>query len=634
MPGLILAVENTGDGPAAATDTSAIGDKRTITLNGDFLAVVTVQGSSDGTTFVDICAFPAAGSLEIVGSFAFMRTRTSGFASMPTPVVCTVAGDSGTVVAAQLALPVGGGDGTGAIAAVGAMGGGVRTIICTGANPGCAVFVEASTTNNNATWQQVACFYGPGFVNVEFECIRMRTSIAGMPSGLSFTGAVSVCATTTGATPVSAAGAFVPQGGPFFVGAPTVRSGQAIFVNPADPAAVDDGDAATPKITITGAIACIDAPTSELEQQQVWTIFVAGGCYDEDVVLPSFGVWMQIVALGKVTIGDGTLTGGGSTTPRSVTWLPDDAASHTFRTVVFSSLDAGGIVGASSTDGSLGVGTAYGWRVSGDVVVDNAASPSTDNVVLDLTNALVEGDVDTSGFTPFPLRLSMVNVEILGNLDPSTSTVVSLIRGSIIRGTIGPTANLRRIERTEVLGAITIGAAQSAGEWFDSRPLPAFNLDPTSAPPTLDKFTASYLADFLWAPPLGPFPNEALELIGVWGAADIGAAAGTVYLPPGNGATTVTNAWGIGTTRNCFLAQIACTINLAVADGDNITVNVLADGSQVATTGPFPSTGGVHNFNLNPMVLITRTTRISVEVVKNANITNGAVNFTVALYSY
>ena len=116
---------------------------------------------------------------------------------------------------------------------------------------------------------------------------------------------------------------FVPMGGPQLAGAPAgFASARGIYVNPQASDAADDANLSTPFLTIQGAISAVPAPTSALEELQRNTIYIAPGSYDENLTVPP-ARRIALLGLGAVTLGDGALTNGGSTTPRSITWQLD-----------------------------------------------------------------------------------------------------------------------------------------------------------------------------------------------------------------------------------------------------------------------------------------------------------------------
>jgi hypothetical protein len=183
------------NGTNLAADTTLFGDKRVVTVNGDFEASITVQVSADNVSFVDALTFTAPGRQNIDVAAPYMRVRISGFVSASS-ILVFVAGDPTAVKTVELALPAGGTDGLGAVSSVLPLGGS-KTIIVTGAVPECAIIVEAAAIeagDPSTWWQQIACFYGPGYQVVEFEGTSMRVRLAGVPDGRSFAGTVAVCA--------------------------------------------------------------------------------------------------------------------------------------------------------------------------------------------------------------------------------------------------------------------------------------------------------------------------------------------------------------------------------------------------------------------------------------------------------
>lgn len=100
------------------------------------------------------------------------------------------------------------------------------------------------------------------------------------------------------------------------------------WVDPTNPNAADDGDTATPFVTIQGAINALQAdaqaasggfPYTSAVQKQPRTVWVAAGIYDEDVTCPAALCW-NLIAMGSVTLGNGAGNFLVSTNARNLTW--------------------------------------------------------------------------------------------------------------------------------------------------------------------------------------------------------------------------------------------------------------------------------------------------------------------------
>lgn len=165
------------DGVGAAQDTSALGGRRTITVQDAFRGTVIIEVSEDGgVTFAPIAAFTNAGQQVIDFAGNSMRVRRGGVPSVNPglPNVEVAAADAAGV---YLALPVSAGDGTGASTASATLPG-FKTITVGGTFTG-TVLIEIS--EDNVDWSAVAGFT-PGTVlqSLSFTAIFMRVRRLGV----------------------------------------------------------------------------------------------------------------------------------------------------------------------------------------------------------------------------------------------------------------------------------------------------------------------------------------------------------------------------------------------------------------------------------------------------------------------
>jgi hypothetical protein len=420
---------------------------------------------------------------------------------------------------------------------------------------------------------------------------------------------------------------FVPQAGPTIGGD---RTGIGIFVNPVAADAADDGNVNTPKLTIAGALACIPAPTATNEQNRTFNIFIAAGNYDESIVLPTFGLWVNLIALGHVTLGNGTQPGGGSTLPRNITWTPSNVSSFGASHVTLSSL-TGGYWRASDPAAN----GAPGWRISGNITM--GAGTAGTACYLNLASTFVEGNVDTSAF-PGSAVIEMRDVRVEGAMIFNANTFLAYCNSSFINVGIED-GDLGLIRDTVIIGNVDLSANPTdGGEWINCELFGSFIQNAGGVAPFMDKLTARSVATTAGALVLGPTPTEALHLIGQFGAANIGAGIGSVFLPPGGSAaaSTATDDWQLLVGNYIqYLAGINVRIALAAADGDDFAVEVLANGAVVASIPAVSSLGPNSSLvNLSPMVPLAANDAISVRIVKGLDIGSGAINITVALFGY
>jgi hypothetical protein len=172
-----------GDGVGAGSDTSAMGRKRTITVQNAFTGIVTIEFSNEaiGGPYAQAITFYAPGKKTIDIAAQFMRVRRAAAGGVA-PNVDVSSNDNGGQF---IDLPAPAGDGVGAAVNVSAFGT-FNTIAVLGTWEG-VVTIEIS--EDNASWAQCATLQNPGYVSAEFiaQFMRVRragTTVLGLPPGL------------------------------------------------------------------------------------------------------------------------------------------------------------------------------------------------------------------------------------------------------------------------------------------------------------------------------------------------------------------------------------------------------------------------------------------------------------------
>jgi hypothetical protein len=169
-----------GNGVAAAVSTLAMGQERTITVQGTFTGTVIIQFSNEGPAgeFADVVTFAGPGEKTINLAAGYMRVRRSGTTTPPgTPNVDVAANDNGMEVAD---LPAPAGNGTGASVDVSALGT-FNTVACLGTFTG-TVVIEISS--DGVDWAEAMIFNNPGYQTAEFTAQFMRVrrkNVSGTP---------------------------------------------------------------------------------------------------------------------------------------------------------------------------------------------------------------------------------------------------------------------------------------------------------------------------------------------------------------------------------------------------------------------------------------------------------------------
>jgi hypothetical protein len=477
---------------------------------------------------------------------------------------------------------------------------------------GVDVVVTASTiqlTNNSGGALVFTCF-------VE----RWHTLIRqlGLPAGLSTSPFVIYMGTAGGGGGGGSGTGFVPQAATDF---PTTTdpSGVGIFVNPTATGAADDGDPGTPKLTIQGALDCVLGDNDNT----VWNIFVAGGAYDEDLVMPDFGCQVNLIAFGRVTLGTGDQADGTSTVPRNVTWAGAEAGVPSNFT--FTSMS--GFTGLSSGDALNGAG----WRISGNV---NCTSDTAVLYAL-FANTRIEGNVIGASTVTGNVNWTMRNCYVEGTFNVDALDNVRYMQDCQFDGT-WDAFDVGAMVNCDISGAVTIGTNSNGGDWLNCR-LTAFSQTSggeTAVLARFDRNTAAYIANAA-AADVGFTPYSSATPVGTFGAQDIGAAIGTVSLPPGYFPTAPSTivASIILPSRPCFLVQVTGETTGTAPDTEAITVEVLINGV-VATSDVMTADGDTLVSVLNPCIHVPAAAEVAVRVIKPTNITDGNVQITITPYIY
>lgn len=492
-------------------------------------------------------------------------------------------------------------------------------------------------------------------------------------------------------TDLSAGGGFLPLGGPFLVGVtPAMRSGHGIYVNPAAPNAADDGSVTTPKLTITGAIAAIVAvgqPVDVATNNQRWTVFVAPGCYDEDVTIPVTVPWISFVAMGGVTLGDGNANAkGASTTPRTITWLISN--DYKFGTDVFGDPippsrlgfftmtpdGAATFPNAATVETNL---TSNGWRISGDVSVNaGGVLPYTGEFYIYAQGLFVDGNfrnIGAAGTAMVYLRDCIVG--LLTTFSTNSSQLVraeNCIFGANSPG--DPTGGvfnfglMRYGNNVQWVGNVTFVANMATGAFADQSGL--FNcgfgggINQTSVVITspgagtglslvVDENTLAAIAYL--GTTVFPSTNAPINVVNtpsnvVFGNTDLGAAAGSVFMSPGfeSAAAVATDikqlpVFGPDQSQAAALGTLMVIVgfsvrhNIAAGNGSSVTYEVLLNGASTTPAMTLAlATGAVGNGHSTfKPILNSGNKTISLKATKpGGGIASGVINATAVVRYY
>lgn len=472
-------------------------------------------------------------------------------------------------------------------------------------------------------------------------------------------------------------GGFVPMGSELVTSSiPTdppiniqSRMGNGLYVDPASPAAADDLDITTPFETWQGAVdaaanlGSVNLTTGLMRR----VIFVAPGCYDEDVTLPEgIPIW-EFVMMGGVTLGAGRAgADGSSTTPRNLTWeISDDNLQAVAPRLIISSMtpQATGIFDSrNDSDDYAGALAMQGLLISGDLVIqDGEGAPfsGTGYLLLDsvtctnLTETLTGGGIEST--------LEAVRVSSRTNAPRLT---IRDGHASSFGGTdftpannkFGPVAGIYRMEEcafAQDFEAGFVGTGDSANFLAqDGLHNCAFGADGSTGitvtvpnPSGVAKFNIDVpsLISLMRANPVYDFTTNREFLVNgtvseiTWGNTDIGSGAGNVFLTPGFGAAAgaaddkrVRVNKGGGGMRMLILGLFVRQ-NLAVGDGDPVDYEVLFQGASAPTPVLVSVNSNVGSGELLTQSIISTAIDLSLRASKAGDITDGNLNVTVTL---
>lgn len=446
MANLFLDLPAVVNGTGAPGDSSAMGKRKTITVAGSFTGTLILELSCDGgSTWAQIEVFAAPGETTIDFAADMLRVRSEGASASAafTPNVDVGAnddgGDYGTIPAPAI-------NSTGAALDVSAFGG-FTTFVVQGDFSG-AIGIEIS--EDGVDFVEVATFTNPGLLCCKnLVANEIRAVSRGASANLPYAPVLSLGAITD---PGAVAVGFVPMGGPQLAGAPDgFASARGLFVNPQDLDAADDGDPSTAFITIQGAIDAVPAPVSAITELQRNVIYVAPGSYDEDLVVPP-SRRIALMALGPVTLGDGALPDGASTTPRNLTYQNDDATE-------FSNARPQLVVGTvwhGSESSSTHTAFMTAWDISGDLITVALGIATTHE--LHLHRVKVRGDFDSSADAG-QLNIYEYNC-FFDNLHNTPNGLLNIAESTEYDGLI-TLASWGRLELCQVQGGMTASAVNS-----------------------------------------------------------------------------------------------------------------------------------------------------------------------------
>jgi hypothetical protein len=465
-------------------------------------------------------------------------------------------------------------------------------------------------------------------------------------------------------------GGFVPQAGPNFLGiVPALPSGRAVFVNPGDATAADDGNCETPKLTITGAIAAIVAagpPATSLEALTRWTLYVAAGCYDEDVTVPVTVPHLTMVSMGGVTLGDGdATTSGGSTTPRNFLWEVNGdylTAGRPANYLALVTIAPNGLAADWGDFYAVGLSADYasqGWRISGDLTVQQGAGSNYPGAFLPfvLASVFVEGNTNIAtglSDTGIYSAVSLDNCVFVGDFINTANGYLVRANNSLFNqnynnsnfytGSAFSLSNCKWYSATWEI-QFASGAFLTNCQLYVST-LVAWGNGNTAL--RVDDVTAQAIAalgrTIVPAATAGPLDIRSSPTELVFGNSDIGAAAGTVFLTPGYQAA----AAGAADDRQVpampntagndvmIITGISARHNLGAGNGNAVVYEVLVNGSPLspAMTVSVPSNSTTQLGSSADPAFLTSSSRISVRAVKAASIGSGVLNAVVAVRAH
>jgi hypothetical protein len=226
-----------------------------------------------------------------------------------------------------------------------------------------------------------------------------------------------------------------------FSSAPAVVPSHARYVDKINGDDNYNGSATQPFKTIQAAIDDIGIVVDGTDEKVPRSIFIYGGAYDEDLVIPSAGMW-SLVALGHVTLGDASLQYLSSSVPRNITWNVDQALEFSqARPTLFLTQGYSGFYNGST---HVAYGST-GWDITGDITLTQSSFTSTE---LYLSGVKVRGEVDASA-KPSTLTVMLERCYIAGQFIGGSATRIDYARDCEFDGLVTAT-NLGKIVECEI----------------------------------------------------------------------------------------------------------------------------------------------------------------------------------------
>lgn len=184
-----------------------------------------------------------------------------------------------------------------------------------------------------------------------------------------------------------------------------------------------NGSIKNPFQNIQDALDHIGSATSNEDNREVWTIFVAPGFYDENLTIQA-GRLITIAALGHVVLGDGINDADniyGSTTPRNITLQIDENqefGDHPRPGLNLTGFSDFGDQSSSNHGFAFG-----GFDITGNLIVIELEGSSGTSHQIVLDGVRLQGDLDHTTITASNLDLQILNSWILGKINGTTRKI-------------------------------------------------------------------------------------------------------------------------------------------------------------------------------------------------------------------
>jgi len=194
---------------------------------------------------------------------------------------------------------------------------------------------------------------------------------------------------------------------------------QTLLVDPGNPQASDSTGIDLPYVTIQAALNGIGVPVDLADQKRRFTIAIASGQYDEDLVTPA-SRRLTLLPLGPVTLGDGAANVNfGSTTPRNI--LIDGTPAFGGRsTFSIGTVLPGCIYGDRCTQ-------ANAFDISGNLTLDGSGMALGTEQAVRLNMTRVRGNISASAGSLTDIHCTGVRVD--GSITQSPG-IVALVHGN------------------------------------------------------------------------------------------------------------------------------------------------------------------------------------------------------------